>query len=1104
MRMFGYYAWHTLVNQIRKLFKTWVLILLLACVGIGGLIGFLMESLMDDTYTSYVFDGDGGRYDLLYNEDGIAYREVYEDPEGMYVVFSHLDEEEPTQFIGDPSAIYTELYDGEGNQITAFYDADGQPIDYTLDEEGSRIFQLFDDDGYLIVEICDSDLRIVDPATAGELTSAAEETEADRLDAGDSAWAQDGDETEAVTGAGFEDVLLDEEGLTYLDADGNAHTMGFEQMAEAIGCLVILLVLGFFAMNADKNGGKLFMMADVNLLFASPLKPQTILFFRLLTKLGSFLILMIIYGFIYIPTLVDSGLLTLAGEFEIFLAVFLLLGYGTLLQVFVYALSATYPKVGRWVRMGLFAFVGLLLMLYTVYWRASGMPAIPAAFALLSLPALRFVPVVGWMKAIVAAIFAHEDASALIWILVSLAGMVLLIAGIWRMKFDFYEDAMSKSEEVAKLQAQLQENGRLFGSTKNHKVNKGKLFAGEFLRLRKSKLYGAGRTKKGQAGQMEAGQNSGVDPFVEEAAEADSSDERLDGFSRGSGASMYFFKAMHVRYRFATLHYFTKTTFTYLGAAALAWLFGTFGLKTDLYQAGILIIGAMLFFRALGNPLEEDIQLDMFRMIPVRTSAKIFWSLLGGILNCLLDLLPAMLLLTVGFDKNPLLTLGWLGGVMTLYLYATCVGAFIDVSIPINAGTTIKQAVQVMFFYFGLLPDAGIIIAGMLNDQVLWAVLLAVAVNLLLAGLFLLLTARILAPKEGSLRAWPGYRGNHRQIRRHFSRIGWSLITLYLAGSLAQIAALLLAMGLDVSEKYSDLILYAATFLPLYLVGFPLGLLILRKLPKAQAPREQLENFTIPDMIKSFLIMVSLGYLCLYLGNFIISLLTNLFGVTPTNTISEYVTGDTTVLQILFLVILAPIMEEFLFRRMIIDRTRIFGEKWAILFSALLFGLFHGNLSQFLYATALGLVLGYVYLRSGKLRCSIGLHMAFNFLGSIIAGFVDARANAGLEALQMEDAGVFELLRKMPELLCTYSMAELGGILIYVGYLGILMLMILSGLILLGCNRSRIHFYPTEGQFAREKGTSAVLMWINPGMIAFVLLMVLMIVITLVGMTVTV
>ena len=47
MRLFGYYAWHSFINQLRKLFKTWVLIFLVVCMAIGVLIG-VGAAMLDD------------------------------------------------------------------------------------------------------------------------------------------------------------------------------------------------------------------------------------------------------------------------------------------------------------------------------------------------------------------------------------------------------------------------------------------------------------------------------------------------------------------------------------------------------------------------------------------------------------------------------------------------------------------------------------------------------------------------------------------------------------------------------------------------------------------------------------------------------------------------------------------------------------------------------------------------------------------------------------------------------------------------------------------------------------------------------------------------
>ena len=64
------------------------------------------------------------------------------------------------------------------------------------------------------------------------------------------------------------------------------------------------------------------------------------------------------------------------------------------------------------------------------------------------------------------------------------------------------------------------------------------------------------------------------------------------------------------------------------------------------------------------------------------------------------------------------------------------------------------------------------------------------------------------------------------------------------------------------------------------------------------------------------------------------------------------------------------------------ERIVKYGELAAVLASGLFFGLFHGNLNQFSYAFLLGLFLGFIYVKTGKLGYTIGLHMAINFIGS--------------------------------------------------------------------------------------------------------------------------
>ena len=87
----------------------------------------------------------------------------------------------------------------------------------------------------------------------------------------------------------------------------------------------------------------------------------------------------------------------------------------------------------------------------------------------------------------------------------------------------------------------------------------------------------------------------------------------------------------------------------------------------------------------------------------------------------------------------------------------------------------------------------------------------------------------------------------------------------------------------------------------------------------------------------------------------------------------------------LLTVVAAPIFEEILYRKLLIDRVAHYGDKVAVILSGVLFGLSHGNFYQFFYAFGLGVVFAYVYINTGKLRYTIIFHAIINFLGSIVA-----------------------------------------------------------------------------------------------------------------------
>lgn len=553
MRFFGYYAWHSFVNQLKKLFKTWVMVFILVCMVLGGLGGYTAAKIADASEK----------------------RQEQAQPE-------HEEEEDIEE----------------------------------EEEEGPSLTERLGIDRNAIVDL-------------------------------------------AATG-------------------------------------IILLIFLLELLSADKSGGKIFLPADVNLLFASPLKPQSVLLFRLMTQVGT-MIFASLYMIFQIPNLVLNAGLPVGAAFSLLFGWLLLAVMSKMVNVFVYVLASAHP----WVKQNLSRIIyGILLVSAAaifVLMKAQNTNMLSAASKVIGATWTRYIPLIGWLKGFVMYAVEGNIVPAVIMLVLCVISTVVLIIVTWRMKADFYEDAMQKSEETAALL---------------EKANEEK--SGSVMVKRKK----------------------------------DRSDKlKRDGMNHGWGANVYFFKAMYNRFRFAKLYVFTKTCDTYLFAAIGGTLLFKLVFKADGLIPILLAMCAIAFFRALGNPMAEDTQMDYFVLIPESTWAKLFYSMLGGLANTALDMLPGLVIAVIAFPANAMMVPFLYLFALTIDFYATSVGTFIDVSVNVNGGKIIKQIVQIMFVYFGLGPDVVFIALGMVFGMTWLGILGAVIANVLIGGLFFMLTPLFIDPR---------------------------------------------------------------------------------------------------------------------------------------------------------------------------------------------------------------------------------------------------------------------------------------------------------------------------------------------------------------------
>ncbi len=132
------------------------------------------------------------------------------------------------------------------------------------------------------------------------------------------------------------------------------------------------------------------------------------------------------------------------------------------------------------------------------------------------------------------------------------------------------------------------------------------------------------------------------------------------------------------------------------------------------------------------------------------------------------------------------------------------------------------------------------------------------------------------------------------------------------------------------------------------------------------------------------------------------------------------------------LAIMPPIIEEIGFRGILLQNYRKNGVLLGVLLSAFFFGLMHGNLNQFCYATVMGIIAALMVEATGNILSSVLLHFVVNGtnigmigISCLLTGSTLAELYAE-EATQIEEMGQTMVL--MSSLIIYLPMAIAGAV----------------------------------------------------------------------------
>ena len=324
-----------------------------------------------------------------------------------------------------------------------------------------------------------------------------------------------------------------------------------------------------------------------------------------------------------------------------------------------------------------------------------------------------------------------------------------------------------------------------------------------------------------------------------------------------------------------------------------------------------------------------------------------------------------------------------------------------------------------------------------------------------------------------------------RSARKVFSRLG-----------LGAFATMLISIGISVILAFIGMLaapdffrtasgVLILSIVSMHLTAIPLGCFIMRKVPRFIP---ETDKFGIASLLKCVPVCIFFAYAGNLIGTLLNELLYSILGLPYVDPVGSIVDSNLPlVVMVLTLVIIGPFMEELLFRKFLIERMRGYGERIAIICSALMFGLFHINLVQFTYASLLGLVFGYVYIRTSNIWYTFALHAFLNFYSGVLPTKLGSSTIVETFLNRLDD-GHYE---------AAFQLLEDPYVLAFVIYIVITLLLAIAGLVLLIINRRKLRFSQAPLQIPKGKGFSSS--WLNLGMQLFALSCVAYIIVSVVG-----
>ncbi len=377
----------------------------------------------------------------------------------------------------------------------------------------------------------------------------------------------------------------------------SGHADNLRSISE-LGAIIFALFMFLFISQVYQglsSGSTFFKMSDVNLLFVSPISPKKVLVYGLVRQMGTSL-------FISIFILFQAGTLKQfygvngIGVIIIFIGYFLLTFMGSIVSMVIYSITSGSEKKKK-VAKALIYILILPIIISILFNLNEGTIGIEAIVNGINSKVLEFIPFAGWIKALVYRLLTGETTGSLLYIIITVVGIILTVFILLKSKNEYYEDVLDATETMHKLKADAKD-GRIVNKKDTKKI----------------KLKNA-------------------------------------GINKGQGATVFFFKHLVENKRSGKLfcdnativQLLTAVVFTLVMKNSGVGIISTFGMTTYI----------QLFMTFAGRWVNE-LKLHYIYLIPEKPLKKLLYAISESILKCFVDGVIIFIIVGIIFGSSPI------------------------------------------------------------------------------------------------------------------------------------------------------------------------------------------------------------------------------------------------------------------------------------------------------------------------------------------------------------------------------------------------------------------------------------------------------------------